>query len=319
MLIPILLAIAVTPPADTILIVVNKQASTVSIVNVSTGTVTATLPTGANPHETAASSDGKWAVVTDYGAQTPGSTLTVVDLTTRTITRTIDLGFTRPHGAAFLPDNRTVAVTSETGQVVLLVDVVRGSITSDHATGQRVSHMVAITSDGKLGYTANIADGSLSRIEFGGAAPPRILGNIGSQTEAIGLTPNGREAWLGSNNTGKVLVVDVDQWKVTDSLQTSGFPYRIGFTPNGQIAVVTNPESNEIHIYDARLKAKLGTVIAGEGPLGLIFSPDNRTAWVTLAGSGEVAEVDLVNRRITRRLPAGPAPDGIAYAVVPGS
>jgi YVTN family beta-propeller protein len=314
MLIPLLL-LAVTPPADTILIVVNKQASTVSIVNVSTGTVTATLPTGANPHETAASRDGKWAVVSDYGAQAPGSTLTVVDLTTTKVARTIELGFTRPHGILFLPDNRTVAVTSETGGAVVLVDVVQGTITSNHPTGQRVSHMVALTSDGRIGYTANIADGSLSRIDFSGSAPARILPSIGTQTEAIGLTPDGREAWLGSNNTGKVLIVNVDQWKVTDSLQTSGFPYRIGFSPNGRFAVVTNPESNEIHIYDARMKAKLGTLNVAESPLGLIFSPDNRTAWITLAGSGEIAEIDLDSRTVKRRLPAGPAPDGIAYAV----
>jgi YVTN family beta-propeller protein len=312
-----LLLLAVAAPVDTVLVVVNKEASTVSIVNVATGTVTATLPTGANPHETAASHDGKWAVVSDYGAQAPGSTLTVVDLTTKKIARTIELGFTRPHGIVFLPDNRTVAVTSETGGAVLLVDVLQGTVTSDHLTGQRVSHMVALTSDGKLGYTANIADGSLSRIEFSSNAPARVLSGIGTQTEAIGLTPDGGEAWLGSNNTGKVLIVNVDQWKVTDSLQTSGFPYRIGFTPNGRLAVVTNPQSNEIHIYDARMKARLGTVIAPEGPLGLIFAPDNRTAWVTLSGSGEIAEVDLVNRRVTRRLPAGPSPDGIAYAVTP--
>lgn len=314
MLIPLLL-LAVSQSADTVLVVVNKQASTVSIVNVSTGTVTATLPTGANPHETSASRDGKWAVVSDYGAQAPGSTLTVVDLTTSRIARTIELKFTRPHGIVFLPDNRTVAVTSETGGAVVLVDVVQGTITSDHPTGQRVSHMVALTSDGKLGYTANIADGSLSRIDFAGNGPPRILSNIGSQTEAIGLTPDGREAWLGSNNTGKVLIVNVDQWKVTDSLQTSGFPYRIGFTPNGRFAVVTNPQSNEVHVYDARMKAKLGTLNVADSPLGLIFSPDNRTAWITLAGSGEIAEIDLETRSVKRRLPAGPAPDGIAYAV----
>jgi YVTN family beta-propeller protein len=317
MLITLVLSLAVTAPADTILVVVNKQASTVSIVNVSTGTVTATLPTGANPHETAASRDGRWAVVTDYGAQAPGSSLTVVDLTAKKIARTIQLGFTRPHGIVFLPDNKTVAVTSETGQMVLLVDVVKGEVSSTHPTGQRVSHMVALTGDGRVGYTANIADGSLSRLEFAGSAPPRVLANIGTQTEAIGLTPDGREAWLGSNNTGKVLVVNVDQWKVTDSLQTSGFPYRIGFTPNGQTAVVTNPQSNEIHVYDARVKAKLGTIVADGGPLGLIFSPDNRYAWITLAESGEIAEVDLATRTIKRRLPAGPAPDGIAYAVVP--
>jgi DNA-binding beta-propeller fold protein YncE len=311
-----LLLLAVIAPADTVLVVVNKQASTVSIVNVGTGTVAATLPTGANPHETAASPDGRLAVVTDYGAQAPGNTLTVVDLVARKVARTIDLGYTRPHGIAFLPDNRTVAVTSETGQAVLLVDVVQGSVNSDHATTQRGSHMVAISSDGKIAYTANIPDGTISRLELGSTEPARTL-LVGTMTEAIGLTPDGREAWMGSNNTGKVFVVNTEQWKVTDSLQTSGFPYRVGFSPNGAIAVVTNPESNEIHLYDARTKSKLRTLSVAESPLGLAFSPDSRTAWVTLAGSGEIAEIDLIGQTLRRRLQGGHAPDGIAFAVVP--
>jgi YD repeat-containing protein len=315
MFIPFLL-LAVTAPADSVLVIVNKQASTITLVDVSSGTVSATLPTGRNPHETAASTDGRWAVVTDYGAQNPGSTLTVVDLPARRVARTIDLGYTRPHGISFLPDNRTVAVTSETGQTVLLVDVAAGSITSDHPTGQRGSHMVALTRDGKLAYTANIGDGSLSRLDLATPGDPRIL-PVGPQTEAIGLSPDGREAWLGSNSTGKVFVVNVDQWRVTDSIQTSGWPYRVGFTPNGAIAVVTNPQNNEIHIIDARTKARLGIVPAAEEPMGVAFTADSRSVWVTMAGSGQVVEVDLLTRTIKRTLPAGDAPDGVALVVPP--
>jgi DNA-binding beta-propeller fold protein YncE len=120
-----------------VLVVVNKDASTVSILAADNGAMLATLPTGSGPHEVAASNDGRLAVVTNYGAREGGNSLTVVDLVTLAVARTIDLGeYRRPHGVVFLPDNRTVAVTSETSGVVLLVDVTSGRIIRTRSTGQ---------------------------------------------------------------------------------------------------------------------------------------------------------------------------------------
>lgn len=312
----LLAAIGLQQP-DPLLVIVNKPASTVSIVNIKTGTILTSLPTGANPHETAASADGKWAVVSDYGAQNPGNTLTVVDIAAKKVVRTIDVGFSRPHGIMFLPDNRTVAVTSETGGMVVLVDAVEGKVSSSHPSTQQTSHMLALTRDGKMAYTANIRSGSISAIDLTDAAQTRTL-PVGTMTEAIGLTPDNREAWLGSNNTGKVYAVDVKAWKVIDSMQTSGFPYRINFTPDGKSAIITNPMSDEVHLYDVATKQRQGTIQAhgSKGqtgqPLAVVISKDGKTAWVSLAEAGEIAELDLGSKSVKRYLPAGEGPDGMA-------
>jgi DNA-binding beta-propeller fold protein YncE len=317
-LLPILLLTSIVAQQDDpLLVVVNKPASSVTIVNAASARVIATLPTGANPHETAASPDGHWAVVSDYGAQDPGSTLTVVDLRATKIARTIQLGFTRPHGITFLADNRTVAVTSETAGMVFLVDVVEGAVKSRHPTGQRASHMLAVTRDGRRAYTANIASGSISVVSLADSSEAKFL-PVGTQTEAIALSPDNREAWVGSNNTGKVYMVNVVDWKVVDSVQTSGFPYRIAFSPDGGTALITNPMSDEVHFYDTRSRARIGTVrtpgSTGQTgqPLGAIFGGDGKTAWVTLAGAGEIAVIDVESPALKSYLPAGDGPDGIA-------
>lgn len=311
----LLAAIGLQQP-DPLLVIVNKPVSTVSMVNVARGTMVATLPTGANPHETAASADGRWAVVSDYGAQTPGNTLTVIDVAKQKVARTIDIGFTRPHGITFLPDHRTVAVTSETGGMVVLVDVAAGTVLSSHPTDQQTSHMLAVTRDGRTAYTANIRSGSISAIDLTDAAPTRSL-PVGTMTEAIGLTPDNREAWVGSNNTGKVYAVDVTAWRVVDSMQTSGFPYRIVFSPDGKTAIITNPMSDEVHLYDVASKKRQATIRAhsssgGTGqPLAVVFSRDGRTAWISLAQAGEIVELDLTAKAVRRYLPGGAGPDGM--------
>ena len=314
------LALALTlwsTTAGPALVVVNKGESTVSVIDLTAGTILATLPTGHGPHEVAASGNGRWAVVTDYGSQQAGSSLTVVDLRSLTVARTISLlPHTRPHGAAFLPDHRTVAITSETSGAVLLVDVESGEITRTVPTLQKGSHMVAVTKDGRTGYTANIGNGTLSKLDLSGRDSARVL-PVSVQTEAIGLTPSGNQTWLGSNPTGKVFAVDLAAWKVIDSIQTTGMPYRIGFTPNGATAVVTNPMANEVRVFDAATRAPQATVKLNPDtqPLGLIFAPDNSTAWITLGGSDQVAELDLSTHTVRRHLPTGGGPDGIAYVV----
>jgi YVTN family beta-propeller protein len=313
MLLPLLLALAVPDPA---LVVVNKTEHSVSVIDLATGRNLVTLPTGHGPHEVAASADGRWAVVTDYGSQTPSASLTVVDLTTLQVARTIRLdSWPRPHGIWFLADNITVAVTSEVSQAVVLVDVVEGRVVGTAPTGQAASHMVAVSPDGRNAYTANINPGTLSALKIGGDPVAAKTLRVGTQTEAINLTPDGRQVWIGSNNTGKVYVVELARWAVVDSIQTSGFPYRIAFTPDGGTAIVTNPQADQVQLVDTRTREKLATVPMPGGALGVAVSPDGATAWITLAGANEVAELDLKTRAVVRRIPTGAGPDGVAYVV----
>ena len=92
------LAVALAGPAsgqtadlEGTLVIVNKGASTVSIVDVGSGTEVAVLPTGTGPHEVAITADGRTAVITDYGAREPGNSLTIVDVAAQKVRKTIDV------------------------------------------------------------------------------------------------------------------------------------------------------------------------------------------------------------------------------------
>ncbi|HEY9225940.1 MAG TPA: hypothetical protein VIP11_04790, partial [Gemmatimonadaceae bacterium] len=67
-------------PTGTV-IVSNMNDHTVTLIDAASGRVVATLPTGEGPHEVAASHDGRWALVSNYGVRgKPGSTITVIDV-----------------------------------------------------------------------------------------------------------------------------------------------------------------------------------------------------------------------------------------------
>lgn len=303
----------VVPLAAQTLAVTHKDVHQVALYDVRTGQQRVVHPTGEGPHEVAVSANGRWAVSTDYGAQMGGNTLTVVDVTTGQLVRTITTPYIRPHGAKFLPDHRTLVVTAERDGKVVLIDVETGEVRSEFATGGRTSHMVSLAPDARTAYTANIADGTLSIIPLDGSGPHVVP--VGTQTEAINAAPDGRTVWVGSNNTGKVFVIDVARRQVVDSVQTNGFPYRIDFTPDNRLALVTNPMANEVQLIDPATRRILRTVATGGSqPFGIAMAPDGSRAWITLRGSAEVIELALPDGTITNRFSTGEGtgPDGIA-------
>ncbi|MEO5799751.1 MAG: hypothetical protein ABIZ70_13840 [Gemmatimonadales bacterium] len=312
--------ISALPLGAQTLVISNMNNTTAQLIDVTRGAVVATLPTTSVPHEVAVSPNGKWAVVTDYGAQQPGSTVTLIDVATAKVAKTISFApYQRPHGAVFLNDNRTLVLTAERDSLLVLVDVEAGKIISTRKTGQRVGHMVAIPRDQKTAFVANITAGTLSIVDLAGSAEPVVI-KVGSQTEGIGVTPDGRSVWMGSNNTGKVYIVDVGRKEVVDSLRTSGTPYRIAFTPDGTSAIVTNPEQDEIRLFDVashseRAKVKI-TREDGKpvGPQGIVISPDGSRAWITMGTANYVAEYSLPAMRSLRQWDVAAGPDGIAYS-----
>ncbi|MFT6095047.1 MAG: DNA-binding beta-propeller fold protein YncE, partial [Pseudohongiellaceae bacterium] len=130
------------------LIVLNKNSDNASFIDLASGLVIATLPTGEGPHELIVSDDGLVAVGSNYSG---GNSLTVFDIENLKVARTIDLGDSpRPHGIQFLPDQATVVVTSETKAELVVVNIENATILGSIATSGRGSHMVALAEDGEL-------------------------------------------------------------------------------------------------------------------------------------------------------------------------
>ncbi len=322
------------PPADAgLLVVLNKAGASASFVDPRTGATVATLPTGAGPHEIAVAPDGRRAVVTNYGADAPGSSLTVLDLAGRTVLATIELApLRRPHGVAWLPDARHVAVTVETDSVVALVDVDSARVVARIPTRQAGSHMLALSPDGAYAYTANIGDGSVSMLDLAGRYLVRTAAT-GPGAEGIAVSPDGAEVWVTNRAANTVTVLDAATLTPLDTLASADFPIRVAFTRDGALALVTNARSGTLRLFDAFERDTIATLVLpidstrtrgtmlgpefGRGtgvPIGVLVSPDGRRAFVANANADLVTVVDLRERRVVGYLPTGREPDGLAWA-----
>lgn len=314
LLAPASLAAQVAGLAGT-LVVTNKSAATATIVDAATGRFLATLPTGNGPHEVVLSTDGRTAVVTDYGTgPAPGSTLTIIDVPGRRVAGTAALGrYTRPHGIAWLPGDSLVAVTSEASRHVVIVAIPSGAIRKAIPTTQGGSHMVGVTRDGTRGWTGNMSDHTVSELDLVAGTLVRTIA-VPAQPEAISVTPDGREVWVGSNQTGRVSVVDPATASVTTVAEGVSWPYRILFTPDLKTVVLPDLRNHEVRFLDRASRRELSRLaFPGAGPQGVAMTPDGRYLLESLSTQERVVVVDMATRQVVGHIPAGPAPDGIAY------
>src|SRR5262245_61765064 len=86
-----------------VLVALNKGDATMTIIDPALMKVVAKVPVGDSPHEVVLSTDGKTAFVANYGAQTPGSSISVIDIATAKELRRFDTSpLLRPHGLQFV-------------------------------------------------------------------------------------------------------------------------------------------------------------------------------------------------------------------------
>jgi len=340
-LLPLLAPVLVSPdpaPAhgalgETIerLIVLNKSDSTLMSIDPATSAVEHTVPTGSGPHEVAVSADGRTAVVSDYGAQSPGSTLTVIDLVEGGVVRRIALGdHRRPHGIEFLDEASQVIVTTEESQSVLVVDVPTGKVVRTIETGQQVSHMVVTTPDRERAFVANIGSGSVSALDL---VEGRLIENIvtGGGAEAVDVTPDGREVWIGNRGADTLTVIDAHSLEELAELPCAAFPIRLKFTPDGKHALVSAMRSAEVVVFDVAHRTELrrirmnaeevedtrGRLFGANGgplPIGILIEPTGRRAYIANTNADTVTVIDLETWKVETAIPTGREPDGMAWS-----
>lgn len=300
--------------AKPVIVALSKAESTLAIIDPATMKVTAKVPTGANPHEVVISTDGKLAFVANYGAQQPGNSISVIDIATAKELRRVDVSpLMRPHGLQFIGGK--LYFSAETNRAVARYDPAANKVDWIMGTGQNASHMVVVSSDQKKIYTANIASDSVTAFDFQNVPPAgsRIVQiPVGKQPEAIDLSPDGKEIWLGLNQEGMVEIVDTASAKSVAKIDTKGRPYRVKFTPDGKYVLCSMVPTKDILVIDAATRKELRRLKLDGTPLGIVFSNDGKTAFATMVEPDLVLKIDLEKMEITGRVDAGKGPDGIA-------
>ncbi|SDX30069.1 YncE family protein [Lysobacter enzymogenes] len=321
-----LLLCAALPAAAGELLVGNKSADTVWRLSLDDGRKLGEFATGKAPHEIVVAPDGRTALVANYGSDSAGNTLSVLDLRGKAPPRIVDLGrHGRPHGLRFLPGGREALATTEASQHLLRIDVARGKIVAEIALGAGKGHMVAVAGDGKSAYVTKVDRGTVSRIDLVGNRKTDEV-DAGKGAEGVAVRPGGGEVWVTNREAGTVTVHQPQSLAILRTLPSPGFPIRVAFTADGRQALVSNARAATLSVFDAQRKRPLATVaLSREGkeyrdtmlgraalPIGVVADLARPRVYVAISGGDEIAVIDRASWKPVAYWKTGREPDAVA-------
>jgi YVTN family beta-propeller protein len=303
------------------LLVANKGNRTLGIIDPTAGRKIAIVAEdGVTGHEVAAAPDGKRAFVPIYGNAgvgqpgTDGRLLRVIDLATRQVVGTIDFGKgVRPHCAVFGPRNGLLYVTTELDNSVTVIDPQALKIMGAIPTGQPESHMLAITRDGRRGYTSNVGPGTVSVLDLEAKKLLAVI-PVSAMAQRISLSVDDRWVFTSDQTKPRLAVIDTASKALKNWVPLPGVGYGTAPTPDGKWLVVAMPRIKQVAVLDLETMQVARTFVVPKAPQEVLIRPDGMVAYVSCDASGEVAVIDLKHWKVEKLIAAGPGADGLAWA-----
>jgi len=311
----------ISTSTTSLLLVANKGDHTISLVDPSAGKQVATVDVkGVTGHELVASADGKLAFVPIYGDSgvgqpgSDGSNLAVIDLAARKLTGNVDFGKgVRPHCAVIGPKNGLLYVTTELDQSITVIDPKTLKIVGNVPTGQPESHMLAITRDGKRGYTANVGPGTVSVLDLDARKTITVI-QVAPKVQRIALSVDDRFAFTSDQTKAQLAVIDAATNKVKTWVPLPDQGYGAAPTPDGRWLVVALRTGNQVAVVDLQTMRVAQMIDVPAAPQEVLISPDGKTAYVSCDASRKVAAIRTSDWKVGNLIETGPSTDGLAWA-----
>jgi YVTN family beta-propeller protein len=304
-----------------LLLVANKGERALGLIDPQTGRQVAQVPeNGVTGHEVIASPDGRTAYVPIYGDSgvgKPGSDgqhLVAIDLASRTIKATLDFGHgVRPHCPIMNPRDGMLYVTTELDQTVSVIDPATMKVVGTVPTGQPESHMLAITRDGKRGYTSNVGPGTVSVLDLEARKTLKVI-QVSEYSQRISLSADDKYAFTSDQRSPRLAVINTGTNEVERWVKLPASGYGTAATSDGKWLIVAMPTGNKVAIVDLKSFTVARTIDVPPAPQEVLIRPDNQVAYVSCDSSAKVVAINVADWTIAATIDAGKGADGLAWA-----
>ncbi len=309
------------PPDQGLLLVVNKGEQTLGIVSPRSNAQLAAVPEGGiTGHEVAASPDGRIAYVPIYGnsgvgrAGTDGRNMVVIDIAERKVIGDVDFGHgVRPHCAVFEPKKGLLYITTELDNSITIVDPRTLKIVGTIPTGQPESHMLAITRDGRRGYTANVGPGTISVLDLQERKTIAVI-SVAQKIQRVSLSLDDKMAFTADQTKPQLAVIDTSSNKIKTWVVLPAPGFGSAPTLDGKWLIVAVPTANKVAVVDLNQMKVVHVIEVPSSPQFVLVRPDNQVAYVSCDASHQVAVINLSTWKVDKLIDAGKGADGLAWA-----
>ena len=172
--------------------------------------------------------------------------------------------------------------------------------------------MLAISSDGRWGYTANIRPGTVSVLDLEGRKLAKLI-PVGNWVQRITLSLDGKWAFTSADEK-YLAVIDRATNEVVRRVPLPGKGMGAAVTPNGRLLLLTLPNRDAVAVIDLKTFQIVRTIPVDKAPFKIVIPPNGRVAYVSCyLTAGKVSVIDLESWKETASLDVGKLSDGMAW------
>jgi YVTN family beta-propeller protein len=212
--------------------------------------------------------------------------------------------------------------TAEAADAIGSIDPSTNKVDWVLGTGQRRTHMLAVSADAKRVLTTNVNSATVSIIEEittqGRPDWNFTVVPVGAGAEGFDVTPDGKQAWIANATDGTISIIDLTTKRVVQTLDADvKGANRLKFTPDGALAFVSSLRSPDVTVLRVSSRAVVKRIPVGRGAAGILIQPDGARAYIACTPDDKVVAVDVKSLSVVKTIVAGKQPDGLAWAVRP--
>lgn len=237
--------------------------------------------------------------------------VTVIDLHSGEVVWVVDIGM-RPDAALLHPLDRYIAFGSKDGQVSIW----------DMQSLKQILHVANLESAVNMTFSLDgrnlyVVEQGKKRISVIGLNARKKVAEInlggpvdsGAEVSAISRSANGFTGFVSVTSENRVVVIDLVDWKVKESVRVGGGPVRPFSPADNRYVLVPHRDSKALTVLSALSYEVIATIETGIEAKGLNTGWLDTVAFIMPATGNRIAVVDLDNLELIKTIELPGQPD----------
>jgi PQQ-dependent catabolism-associated beta-propeller protein len=287
----------------------SEKDNALAVVDATSLTVAATVPTCKRPRHMQLLPGGKQLMV----ACAESHAADVIDVATRKSLRKVPLG-DDPEAFDLSPDGKTAYVSLEDEGALGFVDIASGKMLKQVPVGKEPEG-VKVGADGKLVYvTSEVAN----LVHVVDVASGKVIHNIkaGKRPRRMAVTPDGAELWVTNELDATVSIISTKDHKVIHTIKfelpgaraTDITPVGITMTRDGKRAFIGMGRANHVAFVDVAQRKVTQMVLAGKRVWNVALDKAESRLYVVNGLSDDMTVIDVAAGKALKTIAVGRVP-----------
>ncbi len=287
--------------------IANRDDSTVSVIDLLTNSIVATIKVGIRPFGVCVSPDMSKVYVANSGS----NNISVINTATNTVITTIAVGSV-PYGLVVNPNGSKLYVTNFSSNSVAVINTQTNVVETNINVGI-YPVAAAISPDGTKLYISNYYSNTVSVVN---TATNTVSTNISVGSYPIGLicNPSGSQVYVANTGSNSISVINTSNGNV-NSFPAGLNPEGIASDLTGSNIYITNNGDSTVSVFNTNSNSITNTISVGKNPLSASISFDGKFLYVTNFGSNTVSFINLTTNTLVNNIAVGKRPSSLGNFV----